>query len=92
MTQKHKIAKAVLQELSKFVGQPNTQFTRDCIKEDLTGLLMKFSKDMGFRSQLPSVVVEINGTSAAVSIVDPRTGETISLSEWVTRGEGGFYG
>lgn len=92
MTQKHKIAKAVRDELSKFIGQTNNQFTRDCIKEDLTGLLMKFSDTMGFRAKLPIVSVEVNGMTATVTLTDPRTGELIPVEEWVTRGEGGFYG
>lgn len=91
MTQKHKLANDIKEELSKFIGQRNDRFTRFQIEADLFRVLWNFSDTLGF-SKMPEIETKVNGKAIEITFTDPKTGETISIEEWATRAEGGFYG
>jgi len=99
MTQKHILAKAVKDELSKFVGQKKDDYVRECIRQDLFNLFYRFAENTGFSALPPDVNTSFSPSitwqdknQLVVTLTDPKTGEIISVEERVTRAEGGFYG
>lgn len=93
MTQKHKIAAEVQQELQKFIGQLNDPFTAANIRSDVFHVLWRFSDELGFPAKLlPEIELKIQNHTIVVSLTDPKTGELLTTEEWVLRAEGGFYG
>jgi len=91
MTQKHKLAKDIQETLSKFIGRTNDRFTQAQIESDLFHVFWKFSDNLAF-SKMPEITTQVNGNAIEIVLTDPKTGEAISIGEWATRAEGGFYG
>lgn len=85
------LEKAVQETLSKFVGQVNDEFVRESIRNDMVFVLYSFAEVMGVKLALPEVNVELNGKDAIITLTDPKTGETISVSDWSLRSLEGFY-
>jgi hypothetical protein len=86
------IAKTVQENLTKFIGEKNTENTRAAITANMVNVLKSLENVMGLHAPLPTIQVDIHGNQASVRFFDPEhADEEISLSEWMARACEGYY-
>lgn len=86
------MAETIRGGLQKFVGQKNDHSTRVELKAHMAQVLeaFKYQADMSIVPS-PEIKVEIEGSVAKFSFLDPKTKEPIDIATWMARASEGYY-
>jgi hypothetical protein len=85
------IADTLKRGMKKFVGERADENTLATMKTHMVDVLTTFGRIADLPAPLPQIDVTINGCEATFSFRDPKTNENISLDQWMSRANEGYY-
>ena len=77
--------------LNEHIGDRVDDRTICVIQNHMEEVLHSLLAQLGISAPLPKIDVVVHGPEAMIDIRDPKNGEQITVSQWISRATEGFY-